>query len=485
MPVDLLPLGGNLLAQATKEIVGDRLIDMFATYKKDSYKQGRKERVKNFRKFMNDAVIDIIWSNMGQITMSAANTLYTFDWNKSDAQIQQQIEANNAAITGSLGGLAANYIGRSAGIGIMGSVAMKYPKINLDMLADAKEDNLDEIKTSIQGSILAMRSSLMSTGMISLYGSGRQLLQMAGLVEPGNKPWILSEKLDEIVEQEKNPLIKSAMNRFKDELEDAVFDNIALIGNTLSASYVLNYKANQSTQGIAKVVSYTPDKEEPNNKIFCYGNEANIINAIESARISDGFMQNKDVGQIAAIAIDKALKADRNEKIVTIHYRNGINGASVKPDGKQSDKKEITLSNCKTTLSVKDLLPVLKNFQGGSFTVTAKLSDGHVAVINALSEAEGKSVLRPLVEKFCKGEIVDWSVSQPSDNVNKRLPEGLFVPCYCRFTQHRDRAAKTDKTRVYADGKFYETKTTRVNLRKPISDEIDQQTKFPWVQVDG
>ncbi|MGL5074792.1 MAG: hypothetical protein ACRDBG_02975, partial [Waterburya sp.] len=74
--VNMVPPVTDLIAESTKQLIGPRLIDMFKTYKNDSYKQGRKQRLKGFGDFLGNAITDIVWSNMGQITMSSVNTLY-------------------------------------------------------------------------------------------------------------------------------------------------------------------------------------------------------------------------------------------------------------------------------------------------------------------------------------------------------------------------------------------------------------------------
>jgi hypothetical protein len=483
--VSMAPPLSDMIAEGIKKQIGERLIDMAKTYKNGSYKAGRKERFKGFIDLVGNSVIDIVWANAGQWTMQTANVLYNFDWNKSDKAIQDQIEASHNAMFGVLGGVTATYVARSAGLGAIGSIKNKYPKINVDALADAREDNLDEIRASISGALMAMRSNLATNAFLSSYMTGRHLLGNAPNADKKNEPWILSEKLDDIVEKQQNPAIRSYLTSFKDQAEDAIFDNIALMGNVIQSSYNSHLAALKTEQGPNRVIQITPDSSDSSVKTFVSGSQKQIIEAVETAQIINAGMANKNLGNVVAVEAAQAVKADRNKKIVTIFYRNGPNGASTLSNGNRADEKRLVLHNVKETYDVGKLKPVLENIQGGSYLVTAVLSDGHHATVYAATEGEGKSVLRKLVESACVGNIVKFKVTQPPDEVKLKKPTGDFIPVRVWFTSHREVPEAKKPNWVGIDGKWYQTKRTSVNLLKPISSEMESATRYPWVSVES
>ena len=481
--VSMAPPLSDMIADGVKTLIGPRLIDMAKTYKNGSYRAGRQQRLKGFMDLVGNSVVDIVWANAGQWTMQSANTLYNFDWNKSDKQIQDQINASHSAMFGVAGGVSATYLARSAGIGAIGSIKNRYPTLDLAALADAKDDNLDEIKSSINGALMAMRSNLATNAFLSTFMTGRHILGNAPKANAKNEPWIISEQLDKIVENQKDPAIKAYLTSFKDQAEDAVFDNIALIGNVITASYNVNLEALRANNGPERVVTYTPNPEDPSVMTFVHGNQRDVINSIETANLTSANLVHQNIGTVVATQAEQSTRADRNKKIITIFYRNGVNGAAMMPNGDRSAEKQIVLHNVKEQFSIKKLMPAIEAIQGGSYLVTAILSDGHHCAVYAISEAEGKKVLKKLIEAACIGTLIRFRTTEPPDELERRKPIGNFIPVRCWFVQHRNVVKEKTPNWVGTDGKFYQTKKTSVNLKKAITDLVDTATRYPWIDV--
>ena len=481
--VSMAPPLSTMIADGIKTLIGPRLIDMATTYKNGSYKAGRQQRLKGFIDLVGGSVVDIVWANAGQWTMGAANTLYNFDWNKSDKQIQDQINQSHTAMFGVAGGVSATYLTRSIGIGAIGSIKNRYPTLDLAALADAKEDNLDEVRSSINGALVAMRSNLATNAFLTTYMTGRHILGNTPKAGEKNEPWIISEQLDKIVENQKDPAIKAYLTSFKDQAEDAVFDNIALIGNVITASYNVNLEALKAHSGPERVISIQPDSEDSSVRTFVHGLQRDVINTVETAQLVSANLAHQNMGMVIGTEAARATKADRSKKVITIFYRNGINGASLLPTGERSAEKQIVLHNVKEFFSMSQLRPALENIQGGSYLVTAHLSDDHAVTVYAASESEGKKVIRKLVSAALNSTIIRFNVSEPPEELTLRKPTGIFTPVRAWFVHHREVPKLKIPNWVGRDGKFYQTKKTSVNIKKPTSSEVDAQTRYPWVDI--
>ncbi len=77
--MDFAPLSNNLLAEATKQIIGERRIDMYQTFKTNSRNAGRRQRFGNFMGMLGGAATDYLFSNFSQIVMGSVLQLYMFD----------------------------------------------------------------------------------------------------------------------------------------------------------------------------------------------------------------------------------------------------------------------------------------------------------------------------------------------------------------------------------------------------------------------
>ena len=237
--MDLSPLSPNLLAEATKAIVGERRIDMFKTFQNNSRDAGRRQRFGNFMGMLGNAATDYLFSNFSQIVMGSALQLYMFDWAQTDIQIQEQIRANDLASITALGRLSADGIVRMAGMGITKKAKHRYPQLDPHALASVEEDQRDEIIQALRGSFLALRSNLVSNAFLSTYMTGRHLVMSSttGPKDQKSDPWILSDKVEKIAENNKNPQMRAYLSGFIDQAEDAIFDLAFLACNTVQSTY--------------------------------------------------------------------------------------------------------------------------------------------------------------------------------------------------------------------------------------------------------
>ena len=220
--MDLSPLSPNLLAEATRAIVGERRIDMFNTFRTNSRDVGRRQRFGNFMGMLGKAGTDYLFSNFSEIVMGSALQLYMFDWNQSDSQIEEQMKANNLASITSLGRFSADGIVRMAGMGVTKKAQHRYPQIDPHALASIEEDQRDEMIQSLRGSFIALRSNLVNNIFLGTYMTGRHLVTNSGDAKNKSDPWILSDQIQKVAENNKNPEMKAYLSGFIEQAEDAV-----------------------------------------------------------------------------------------------------------------------------------------------------------------------------------------------------------------------------------------------------------------------
>jgi hypothetical protein len=480
---DLLPgasLGSELLAQVTKNVIGERILDMHKTYQTNSRNAGRKARLKGFTDFLGSAARDYLFSNFSQIVMGAAMTMYTFDWNKTDKAIEEQIQGNYNAMASQAGRLTADGIIRWTGLGVTANVRHRYPTIDPSILATIDEENKEELIASIQGAIVAMRSAMQSNAMLTMYMSGRKLMGKSP-TEKG-EPWILSDQLDKMVEKNENPTIKAYLTGLKDQSEDAIFDLGFLVSNGVQSQYLMSQMAQKNAAGPDRVVKYTPDKSEPNNFTWLSGPTENIKTAINAAKLQGVAIATKDVGQIVASAVQTSMKATAAERTATCWFYSGVNGASTLPTGKRSSKKTLTISNIKLSTDWDKLKTYLKPVSGGPWKVVAHLDDGHQLTGFFVSEGEGKSYFNPIIQNICKGNLVKWSVIEPSSDIRLRPDVERFEIAKVHYLVTDETSDIQKKTYIDRNGKMYRSKLIKLKLNSPTGkpDGIDAILLSPW-----
>lgn len=477
--MDFAPLSNNLLAEATKQIIGDRRIEMFETFKTDSRNAGKRKRFGNFMNLAQNFLTDFLFSNFSEIVMGSALTLYMFDWAQTDEQIKEQIEANNLAVISAAGRLAADGIVRTAGLGVTKKAKHRYPQIDPQALANMDEENKEEIVMALRSAMMAMRSNLVSNTLLSSYMSGRQLLGFDG--KKKSEPWILSDKVEKIAEEQKDKQMKAFLTGFVNQAEDAIFDLAFLACNTVQSTYELNRAAAKAASGPNRVVKYTPDKNEPENYTWLYGSQANVINAIEGAKLGGVSLSQKDVGQIVQVGLDSALKAKLNERLVTAYFYSGANGATRLPDGKRAQKAEMRIPRLKTSVDWDKLKATLTPWEGGNYKVICHLDDGHTLQGFFQTEGEGRSYLTKIATNLCEGEIVKFTTIEPPSDPKFRKEPARFTVSRATYRIAKETADPQKKNFVDSTGKFWKVKTISLKLRLAEKPEgIDSRLLNPW-----
>lgn len=479
--MDFSPLSPNLLAQATQSIVGTRRIDMFNTFKTNSRDAGRRQRFGNFLGLISGAATDYLFSNFSQIVMGSALQLYMFDWNKTDAQIEEQMKANNLASITSLGRLSADGIVRMAGLGATKKAQHRYPQLDPHALASIEEDQREEIINSLRGSFIALRSNLVNNAFLSTYMSGRHLVTNSTTGPTKSEPWILSDQIQKIAENNKNPEMKAYLTGFIDQAEDAIFDLAFLACNTVQSTYELNRLAVTAAAGPNRVVRFTMDAATPEEFVTLYGSQQNIINAIETARIEGATIANKDIGQVVQVGMDRAIRAERNQRLVTAYFYSGANGATTLPDGKRAQKKEMRIPNLKLSADWDKLKSTLKPFDGGNYKVIAHLNDGHQLTGNFVTEAEGTTYLTNIANTLCEGDIVKFTTIPPNSNPRFRSAPGRFTISTATIRIAKETTDEAKRTTTDANGKWWKVKAFKLTLRLVDKPEgIDAKILNPW-----
>lgn len=470
---------GPLLAQTAKDAIKERLLDFGAVYKHDSLRKGKKARLKGFLDMLGSVGMDYLLSNFSSIVMGSAMVLYNFNWNQTDKQIEEAIESNNVAMAGQAGRLAASGIIRFSAIGVTKKAMTRYPKIDPRVLMEVKEEQRDEFMAGLRGALTGMRASVQSSFFLNTFMTFRKLAGKSP-DKPG-EPWIISEEIEKSTEKIQDKYLKSFLTQFREEAEDAIMDVGYLLTAGVQTSYLMAKEAKKQNSLLEKTVKYTPDESEPGNFTFLTGDSDSIIDTVQTARAIAVTVEKKDIGEAVMVELPRAIRTEANHRILTAHYRAGVNGASTKPDGKRSTSKQFTISNVKPNLTWQKLKDTLKPVDGGPHKVICKMSDGHQLHGFFVSEAEGKKFLRSIAETLCVGDPVEFTHISPRDNAQLRPDPERFEVSYAKLWVPKETNDITKKKYVDRAGKMFKAATVRAKLNTSTKpDQIDEKMLNPF-----
>jgi hypothetical protein len=479
MDNSIINMGRSTLgSELTRQIIGTRSIDLFQTYKENSRGRSRAQRFGGFLNMFGQGALDYLMSNLTSIVMGSLLTLYLFDWNQTDAQIQQQMKANELAMISSAGRLTADGLIRFTTMGATKLAKHRYPRIDPTALAMLEEENREELVNSVRSFLMASRANIMNNMALSTFMSGRSMV--FGAKEKKTESFIIADRIEKIAESQKNDRVKAFLTGFIDQAEDVIFDLAFLVCNTVTATYEMNKLAAKQGNGPARLVQLTPDKTDPSTKVMLYGSQDQVMTAITEVVTQQAVLDDKDLGQIVQVDMDRAVKAARNERLITAYFYSGNDGASTLPNGKRAQKKVIKISNVKATVGWDQLKAALTPIDGGNYKVIAHLDDGHQLQGFFATEAEGRSYFTNLAT-LCKGDITKWTTIEPNADPKFRLQPARFEVSTATYRIAKKTADPAKKDMIDAAGQMWRVKALRLRLKADTKPEgIDLEIDNPW-----
>lgn len=403
---------GTLGSEVLRQAIGERNVDIYSRMRTDQQGLSRGQRFSGFGRLIAGNLLDWSIRNIGNYILQSALTLYSMDWSKTDKEIEDQIKANETIIASQLGTLSANTLVYSLGIGMTTTAAMKYPVIAGQTALLVAEEGGDEVRASIRGFLTATRQATASSAILSTYLTGRKL--MFGAQTEKREPWIASDQLDKIIESNKDPKVKAYWNAFKDQTEDAVFDLGYIVNMGMLEAYEVSKRSKEATLGKQRIVELIPDKSKPDESVWVYGNQSQVIPQVSSLIAQSRMLHNKDVGEIIGQPYSESQQAENSQRVLRIYWSEHPKGGQyVDKDGRtvRAKTSEMKLSDVKPNLSFQDLKQIAETYQRGRTIVTAKLDNRRQTQIYVASPSEGQSIIRKAVAKTT-AKIVAFSNSE-------------------------------------------------------------------------
>jgi hypothetical protein len=437
--------------------------------------------------FTNQArnAFDYVMSNFSSIFMSGLQTIYQFDWARTDKMIWEDIDATNKGFAQQLGRMGASTLFRSTALGMSRKAKMKWPTIDPVVLATMDEENAEEMKATINGAMTAIKSGILRNAMNITYMSGRALLKLSPTEY--KEPWSFAAALDNAAEwAEKNiPVIGGFLKGFYEQAEDDFFEIGFLITSGVQSQYAMSKAAIKDSKGKERIVKYYPDSTDKSNFTFISGSQDEIKNAISTEMAVSSGLGNKDIGTVAMVSLDQAMKASMGLRMLSCRYYASEKGGSTLPDGKRAPARMMEIKNIKTTVDYEKLKTILKPVDGGYIKVIAHLTDGHQLMGFFSTEAEGKSYFRTIIDNICVGDLRRFQTMPPDENIKKRPHLGRFKISSATVQIRKETTDEAKKKFIDENGKMFRVAIKKIPLRegqlKP--DWVDSWMLNPFVET--
>lgn len=479
-----MPLKTNLLLFVAKAAIGIRTFSDKASLEDNS--RGKKSpdwltRIWDWGTGFLSKGWDYLMSNFASIIMGAAQTLWQFDWARTDDMIIKDIENTNKLFGQQLGRMGAAGLVRNAKIGMPKMGKMKWPTLDPVVLANIEEENKEELEATLNGAMTAIKSGLTRNFMNLTFISGRFLLGLSP--KAYTEPWSLAAGTEKFAEwaDKTIPIAGGAIKGFIEQLEDDLFEVGYLATSGIQSSYAMSKAAIRDSRGKERIIKYYPDSTDKSVFTFVSGSTEDIRNTVSTEMAVSSGMGMKSVGMVVQTSLDTSMKASMGLRMITCYFNASANGGSVLPDGKRAPQKILEIKNVKVSVDYDKLKTALRPIDGGYIKVIAFLSDGHQLQGFFTTEAEGKGYFRPIIENICIGDLVRWQHIPADENIKKRPVQARFVLSSVTVQIRKETNDERQKRFIDAGGKMYKVAIkNRIKFNGVKPDKIDAWFANPF-----
>ena len=205
-------------------------------------------------------------SGLMGLFINGTQQILNFNFNSTDAQLDEQLKQQEIAIAGARGGLRGQFVGRLVcGIAPTAVLATFNEALALHVLMEVGEEAAEEIAASASVLIQLTIRKTINTAFVNIFKNFRGLLRGAAIgfgrvletfgildkesVDKANKqrnqPWSIHSALEDTIERVADPAQKAELEEFWDEFAEACIESGYIIAGSID-SYFMQQKAQEN-----------------------------------------------------------------------------------------------------------------------------------------------------------------------------------------------------------------------------------------------
>lgn len=443
-----------LRSHVIRELVGERTIDIFkgiTTPEEQneggifSWITGIGSRLVGFLFGAVGSAIQWLLSNLWDIIVEASFEIANFDWNQTDAQIQEQINQNNLQIIASLGDLAGSGSVWLVSVGLAGLASIKFPVIGAKIALALAEEGGEEIRGQIASLLTVTRNAVTRNVVLGGFLSARRM-RLFGLapITQQREPWTIAGEIEERVESIQNDALRTFVDSFLESATDALLEVGYVVSYAVDDYYATAKLANQSLMGKERAVIIEPDRRTDGETIVLRGAQHQLTQDIQTTLATYQMVHNRDVGQIVGQPAEDWLRAGMQRRKLTVTFKSKETPPWINPIGQERVRSATyTIPEAKVGLTWREIKTACQHFTWGKYRATANLENGRQMAVYGATEAEAERKLRELMQ-LSTLSLLTLSVTQEKDrHPNLRKDATEMYPAFATLLIRRSTAELT------------------------------------------
>lgn len=379
------------------------------------------------------------FSSLWGLFTQTVTFIYNFNWQATDAQLDQQYQGAINTLAGQYGGA----VGRALGYlvcGIIPSAAiMKFnPLMGAYILEQVGEEALDDLAGELANLITSSFRVAAQGFIISGFKNARRAIKKWNDEAPsdswertvlkntlgpnignvidtwgdeGRKPWSFRRWVEKGIESIKNQALQNFVEEAYEEFLDSCVEAGFLVAGGLDSWILQRQMQTNQIVGQQRVVELTPDRSIPEERIILAGGENEIRSQLPQVMSSYNLVENRDVGQWLGQPVSEDVRQSPNE--LTLRFQ--LYSVKTPPVGGAKQRVSITVPDpSKAKLDFNTLKAALGGSNGymyGRFLGRAALDNGKSIYCYAGSSQEAEDRLIAL-SNLVDAEVLGITVTE-------------------------------------------------------------------------
>lgn len=404
-----------------------------------------------------------VWQGLLNIGMK----VWTFNWNASDAELEQMIKSQNLALASAAGGAFGATLGWAVSIAVGYGISFLCPVIGGALLAryiagQVTKEALEELAPQYSNLLKQAAGTLVNNATIFGYMKARKVFRFLPQ-GTGGPDMSFAARTERAIEAIPNEYVRAFVEEAVDEFADAFMEGGFIIANEIDNAYAQHKLANQALLGTERTVKLTPDKNADDEVLtFAKVPQTLLMPAIQSAVNAHRLVHNRDIGQMVGQPATEWARARPQLRQLTILFRDKPTPPWRHLDGKRCREASYSIPDVKLGLTWQEIKVAADAFNWGKYRATAQMDNQRQMAVYGATAGEAKVKLRALM-RLSTAEILTLSVTEEEDRPVRLKKDGTrMYPVYATLLARRN---STDTTgRVTIDERILDEKIIRIPL---------------------
>lgn len=367
-------------------------------------------------------LVGVSFTTLWSLFVSTVQYIWNFNWNITDTEIEQQIQARWNALSGMLGGTLGNAFGYLACGVLPGAAIVAFNEpMGAYVLKNVAEEMTEEFIANLSNVIRYSFISGVQSLLLWSFRNVRKLIKaninfvkaifgndteriIRAWGEPGSKPWSFAKAMDDAVESIPNTAVRNFVEEFLEEAWEGCVEAGYVVANSLD-SYIAQQKLAEQ-QGIPlgrqRYVEIQPDRTNENERIILAGAERPLRNTITQTLSHYQLIENRDVGTLVGMPADDYLRAKPQSIRLVVTFISNQQPPWQARNGQRLVVATYGIPDVKRSKcdweTIKLACGGKNGYLWGRFRATASLSNGRQMQVMGATGDEAEDRLRALLE---------------------------------------------------------------------------------------